>query len=363
MANVPRRIPGWDQKPGDDPLGAVFDGWGKLKEHWGSDGGREVRRRINPWTIAAAALLAWMASGFYIVAPDQRAVVLRFGEAVREADSGPHWKLPWPIEEVIRPSVTSIRKAEIGFRTVDPGPPAQYRDVSDESLMLTGDENIVNAEFIVQYRVRPGGTGVQDFLFNVRAPEQALPAAAEAAMREVVGRTKIDEVLTDDRERIQTEAQELLNTVLERYQAGIEVVTVKLQDVGPPEAVSDAFKDVIGAQQDRERLINEARGYANDVVPRARGEAAQIVNEAESYGESRVREARGAAERFAALATAAAPAKEMTRRRLWTETMEQVLPRMNTIVIDEKATGQVMSYLPLDQALRKAPGRTEGREP
>jgi membrane protease subunit HflK len=218
--------------------------------------------------------------------------------------------------------------------------------------MLTGDENIVKLEFIVQYKIRAETRGVTDFLFNVRDPDTTLHAVAEAAMREVVGRTPIDSVLTEGKEAVQDEALGVLQSILDRYATGIEVVTVKLQDVDPPNQVSDAFKDVISAQQDKERLINEAYGYANDVVPKARGEAAQLVNEAEGYREAKVREATGTAQRFVALEQEYAKAKDVTRRRLYLETMEDVLLRVNKILLDDVAGRQVVPYLPLDQALR-----------
>src|SRR5262249_38863047 len=281
----------WDggssRRPPQDPLGQLIDLSEKLRERLGNAG--RGRPRMRPWLLLGLALVAWLLSGIYIVAPDQRGVVLRFGRVVRETDPGPHYRIPWPIEQGLRPSVTAIRKEEIGFRTLEVGPPARYRDVEAEALMLTGDENIVKLEFIVQYKVRADATGTGQFLFNVRDPEGTVRAAAEAAMREVVGRNAIDEVLTEGKEEVQVEAQRVLQQILDRYTSGIEVVTLKLQDVDPPDQVSDAFKDVISAQQDKERLINEARGYANDVVPRARGQAAQLVNEAEGYREAKVR--------------------------------------------------------------------------
>ena len=211
---------------------------------------------------------------------------------------------------MLKPSVTAIRKEEFGFRTVDVGPPARYQDVDAEALMLTGDENIVKLEFIVQYKVRADASGTSDFLFNVRDPQETVRAAAEAAMREVVGRNEIDEVLTEGKEEVQVEAQRVLQQILDRYGSGIEVVTLKLQDVDPPDQVSDAFKDVISAQQDKERLINEARGYANDVVPRARGQAAQLLNEAEGY-----REAQGARGHGRGAALRRAARRSTPRRR------------------------------------------------
>ncbi len=315
----------------------------------------------SPFMVLGIGLLMWLATGIFIVAPDERGVVLRFGKVVREAESGPHYRLPWPFESVLRPSVTAIRKEEVGFRTVTQGPPARYQEVPVEALMLTGDENIVSCEFIVQYKVRADSSGTTDFLFNVREPETALKAAAEAAMREVLGRTDIDQVLTEGKEQVQQDTQKVLQKILDLYDLGIEVVTVKLQDVAPPNQVNDAFKDVISAQQDKERLINEATGYANDVVPRARGEAAQLINEAEGYQAAKTRDATGVAERFVALQQEYAKAKQVTRRRLYLETMEVVLPGMNKIILDDLAAHQAVPYLPLEPFLNRRPGETAPR--
>jgi len=311
--------------------------------------------RFNPWLIVAVILLLYALSGIFIVAPDERGIVLRFGRVVREVDPGPGYHLPWPFEQVMKPAVTRIYKEEFGFRTVDVGPPARYRDVDVEALMLTGDENIVKLQFIVQFRVRPGANGATDFLFNVRDAEGTVRDSAEAAMREVLGRNDIDTALTEGKEQVQQDAQVLLQQILDQYHIGLEVVTVKLQDVDPPNQVSDAFKDVISAQQDKERLINEARGYANDVVPKARGQAAQLLNEAEGYSAAKVHDASGAAQRFIALQDEFEKAKDVTRLRLYLETMEQILPRMNKIIIDDVAGKQIVPYLPLDQIIKAKP--------
>jgi membrane protease subunit HflK len=335
----------------DDPLREIQKIFNQVRGRFAARG----PSRANPWLITGIALLVYALSGVYIVAPDERGIVLRFGRVVREADPGPGYHLPWPVERVIKPSVTQIRKAEFGFRTVDVGPPARYQDVDPEALMLTGDENIVKLQFIVQFKVKTGPTGATDFLFNVRDPENTVRDAAEAAMREVLGRNNIDNALTEGKEQVQQDAQALLQHILDQYQVGLEVVTVKLQDVGPPNKVSDAFKDVISAQQDKERLINEARGYANDVVPKARGQAAQLLNEAEAYSAAKVHDATGAAQRFSALQQEYEKAKDVTRLRLYLETMEQVLPRMNKIILDEVAGKQVVPYLPLDQVIKPKP--------
>ena len=355
------------RRQGDDSLAELRDLWTQVRSRFPGGGGGKLAR-VSPFLIVAIVLLVWGVTGIYIVAPDERGVVLRFGKVVRESGPGPHYHLPWPFERVLKPSVTNIRKEEVGFRTVSVGPPARYQNVDVEALMLTGDGNIVKLEFIVQYKVRNDATGASDFLFNIRDPRQTVRAAAEAAMREVIGRTDIDGALTEEKDKVQLEAEDVMQTILDRYQSGIEVATVKLQDVDPPDQVSDAFKDVISAQQDKERLINEAKGYSNDVVPKARGHAAQMLNEAEGYKEAKVREAKGIAERFVALHQEYAKAKEVTRRRLYLETMEEILPRMNKILLDDVAGKQVVPYLPLDQMMTRKPpsgsqpgARVEGR--
>jgi membrane protease subunit HflK len=355
---MPQDFPGWPpRRPQNDPIAELGELWEQVKGVFarggGGDGGRVASgRRLNPFVIALVLLLLWGASGIYTVAPDERGVVLRFGRVARETGPGPHYRLPWPIEQVLTPSVTNIRKEEIGFRTVEAGPPARYQEIDAEALMLTGDENIVKLEFIVQYKVRDDAEGTSAYLFNIRDPVGTMRAIAEASMREVIGRTDIDKALTEGKEEIQVAAQQELQRILDAYAAGIDVVTVQLQDVDPPDQVSDAFKDVISAQQDKERLINEAYGYANDAVPKARGEAAQLVNEAEGHREGTVREATGAAQRFTALQTEFAKAPAVTRRRLYLETMEAILPGVTKIVLDEAAARQVVPYLPLDQLLK-----------
>jgi len=339
------------RRPPDDPA-AILQ---MLAEQLSAFFRSSAPRGFNPLWIAAVVLVLWAASGVFIVAPDERGVVLRFGRVVREAEPGPSYHLPWPIEEVVKPSVTQIRKEEFGFRTVSVGPPATYRDVEAEALMLTGDENIVKLQFIVQFKVKTEQRGTTDFLFNVRDPIGAVRDASEAAMREVLGRNDIDNALTEGKEKVQQDAQALLQRILDDYQIGIEVETLKLQDVDPPDPVSDAFKDVISAQQDKERLINEARGYANDVVPKARGQAAQLLNEAEGYSAAKVQDASGAAQRFVALQEEYEKAKDVTRLRLYIETMEQVLPRVSKVIIDDAAGKQVVPYLPLDQMIKVKP--------
>lgn len=319
----------------------------------GPDGQRPALPSVPPVLIAGLALLGYLLTGIFIVAPDERGIVLRFGKVVRQAEPGPGYHLPWPIETVLKPAVTQIRKEEFGFRTISIGPPARYSDVDPEALMLTGDENIVKLQFIVQYKIKPDDQGISDFLFNVRDPQQTLRDAAEAAMRQIAGTNSIDDVLTEGRERIQEDAQKLMQQILDGYDVGIEVVTIQLQDVDPPDQVSDAFKDVISAQQDKERMINEAVGYANDVVPKARGQAAQLINEAQAYAQVKVQDATGQAQRFLALQEEYAKAKDVTRLRLYLETMEVILPQTKKILLDRQAGEHVLPYLPLEPGVKR----------
>lgn len=342
----------------EDPLRELREMVDSVRKRFGGGGGRGV----SPWPFVVIALLLYFATGIFIIGPDERGIVLRFGEVVREVGPGPGYHLPWPIEEVLKPSVTQIRKEEFGFRTVDVGPPARYRPVNPEALMLTGDGNIVKLEFIVQYRVKPEPEAATDFLFNVRDPRGTLRVASEAAMRQVVGSSKIDDVLTDERERVQGEAQDAMQVILDGYQSGIEVVTVQLQDVQPPDDVSDAFKDVISAEQDKERKINEARGYANDVVPKARGEAARMVNEADGYRQAKIEEAAGEADRFLSIYAEYTKAPSITRKRLYLEAMEEILPNVDKVLIEE-SNQQVVPYLPLDRlSQEKRSGQSGGAD-
>jgi membrane protease subunit HflK len=291
--------------------------------------------------VVVVALAAWLGfGGFYIVNPDEVGVVLRFGKYAYTTGPGPHWHVPYPVEKVLKPQVTQVRRVEVGFRTVSAGPPARYQKVPAESNMLTKDENIVSCEFIIQYRVKDA----MAFLFNVRDPETTVRDAAEAAVREVVGRNSIDDVLTENKGRIQVESAELLRAILDSYEAGVQVDYVKLQDVYPPDPVIGAFRDVASAREDRERLKNEAEAYFNDVVPRAEGEREKMLRDAEGYRETKIKSAEGDVARFEALLAEYRPAKEVTRRRLYLEAMEGVLSQTK-IVLDED--GGVLPVLPL----------------
>ena len=307
----------------------------------------------------AIIILLWLASGIYIVQPSEAGVVLRFGALSRITDPGPHYALPYPIEAVLKPNVTQIRRAEIGLKSLEgPGGEShQYRAVSNEGMILTGDENIVNLQFIVQYQIKDPVA----FLFKISQPDESVKAAAQAAMREVVGRSTIDAVLTSDKLNIQNEAADLLQEIMDRYESGIRIVAVQLQDVHPPNDVSDAFKDVASAREDKIKLINEADAYRNDILPRARGDAARMINEAQAYKDGTILRATGEAARFTVMLSEYAKAPEVTRERLYLETMEALLSNseLEKVLLSNAAMGKVVPYLPMDKLV--TPGRTRSK--
>jgi len=305
--------------------------------------------------VVLAAVGIWMASGIFRVQQDEQGVVLRFGEYVRTEMPGLSWHLPAPIETVYTPKVTRVNRMEIGFRSAGDGRRGTAeRDVADESLMLTGDENIIDIDFSVFWVIKDA----RDYLFNIRDPEATVKKAAESAMREVIGQTEIQPALTEARQRIEMRTREILQQMLDDYEAGIEVTQVQLQKVDPPAPVVDAFNDVQRARQDRERLRNEAEAYRNDIIPRARGEAERLVQEASAYREQVVNLAQGDAQRFISVLDAYTQAPEVTARRLYLETMQEVLQGTSKIIIDENSTtggngSGVLPYLPLNELMQR----------
>ncbi len=291
-------------------------------------------------------LLIYLFSGIYTVGPDEVGVVKRLGSFVGSVPPGVHYHLPYPFETVTKPKITEVRRVEVGFRTIYPGPPARYELKPEESLMLTGDENIVSCQYIVQYRI----SDPYRYLFHIKNPEIAVKSAAEAAMREVVGKKTIDEVLTVGRAEIQAETMMLLQEILDRYDAGLRVIAVQLQDVQPPQEVMSAFKDVASAREDRARFINEAQAYQNQIIPQARGEAAQIIKEAEAFRETRIREAEGETERFLKLLAEYRLGKAITRERLSLEALQKVFSKTRKFIFDSEDTAkEVLKLLPLSK--------------
>jgi membrane protease subunit HflK len=313
--------------------------------------------------IALAVVVIWGFSGFFRVDPDELGIVLRFGEYVRDAKPGLNYHLPYPVESALTPKVTRVNRIDIGMRSGDDlrrGSATRSVDVPEESLMLTGDENIVDVDFSVFWLIKPDGAG--DYLFNIQQPEGTVKAVAESAMREVVGHSDIQPILTGARATIETAVQELMQRTLDHYAAGIQVTQVQLQKVDPPAQVIDSFRDVQAARSDAERAQNEAQTYANLVVPEARGRAAQITQAAEAYREQTVAEATGQTSRFLKVYDEYKKAPDVTRERMYLETMERLFNGTDKIIMDSGAGSQngVVPYLPLNelsrpQATRPAP--------
>ncbi len=292
-------------------------------------------------------LIVWTLSGLYRVLPDEQGVVLRFGKFVKTTQPGLNYHLPFPIENVLTPKVTKVNRMDIGFRSErDSGfSSGGVADVPEESLMLTGDENIVNIDFSVFWVIKDAG----NFLFKIQDPEGTVKAAAETAMREVIARSDIQPILTEGRSLIEADTQEIIQEILDEYTSGIQITQVQTQKADPPDQVIDAFRDVQAARADMERSKNEAEAYANDVIPRARGEAAKILQAAEAYKKEVVAKAEGEASRFLSIYNEYAKAKKVTQERMYLETMEEVLADINKIIIDKNSGEGVVPYLPLQE--------------
>jgi membrane protease subunit HflK len=301
--------------------------------------------------LLLGAILVWAASGFYRVDANEYGVVLRFGAYNREARPGLNYHWPYPIESVLTPQVTVVRQIHIGMRLVeDLRRGTTIRDVPEESLMLTGDENIVDVDFTVFWQVRPDK--VSDYLFNISQQESTVKAVAESAMREIVGRNDIGPILTGARQGIEKDVFELMQRVLEEYKAGVMITQVQMQKVDPPQQVIDSFRDVQAARADLERAQNEAQTYANRVVPEARGRAAQITQAAEAYREQTVAEAKGGASRFLKVYDEYKKAPDVTRQRMYLETMERIFNGTEKIIMDSGAATGAIPYLPLPELTR-----------
>lgn len=316
----------------------------------GSLGGRGL-------VLGILALIAiWLMTGWYIVRPNEVGLNLRFGKFIGKTGEGLNYNWPYPIGSVIKPQVTNVITTEVGFRTVESVRTSRQTDVGEESLMLTGDENIVDIDVIVQWQIDPAAP--ENYVFNIQDPPGTVKAVAESAMREIIGRRNIQPVLTTDRAAIETETRQLMQETLNTYRAGVQIRLVQLQKVDPPQQVIDAFRDVQAARADQERLQNEAQTYANRVVPEARGRSAQLVQSAEAYREQTVAEAYGQISRFNAVYEQYKLAPGVTRERLFLETMERVLGGADKVILDQKGGQGVVPYLPLSelQQRRPAPG-------
>ena len=296
--------------------------------------------------------IIWALSGLYRVLPDEQGIVLRFGKFVSTTQPGLNYHFPYPIETVLTPKVTKVNRIDIGFRSgSDTGfSSAGVADVPEESLMLTGDENIVNIDFSVFWVIKDAGK----FLFKIQDPAATVKAAAETAMREVIAKSKLQSILTEGRSQIEIETQEIAQSLLDEYESGIQITQVQTQKADPPDQVIDAFRDVQAARADMERAKNEAQAYQNDVIPRARGEAAKILQQAEAYKKQVVAKAEGEASRFLAIYKEYSNAKRVTKERMYLETMEKVLAAVDKVIIEKNASTGVVPYLALLEIKKKA---------
>ena len=296
-------------------------------------------------------VIVWALSGLYRVLPDEQGVVLRFGKFVSTTQPGLNYHIPFPVESVLTPKVTKVNRIDIGFRSErDSGfTSSGVADVPEESLMLTGDENIVNIDFSVFWVIKDAG----NFLFKIQDPEGTVKAAAETAMREVIARNNIQPILTEGRSQIEIDASEIIQQILDEYQSGIQITQVQTQKADPPDQVIDSFRDVQAARADMERSKNEAEAYANDVIPRARGEAEKILQAAEAYKKEVVAKAEGEASRFTAIFNEYKNAKQVTQERMYLETMEKVLADIDKVIIEKNAGSGVVPYLPLPELKKK----------
>jgi membrane protease subunit HflK len=338
------------KKDGPPDLDALLrDAQQRFKNPFGGGPSTSLRETLG---IALFALLAlWLATGFYRVQPSENAVVLTFGRWTEtKTEPGLNYHLPWPVQDAQKVDVALDRRIIVGYRD-DSSRSAQAPkdDIPFESLMLTGDENIIRIDFVVLWRVNDAAK----FLFKIRDPETTIKKVAESAMRETIGRTQIQKALTEGRSDVEARTKELMQKVLDEYQAGVIVNSVQLQRVEPPGPVVDAFDDVQRARSDRERLKNEAETYTNDIVPRARGEAQKKIQDAEAYKLAVTSKAEGDAQRFLSVYAAYKESKDVTEKRLYLETMQQVLQNSKRIIVGDDAKAPVVPYLPLEEAAGK----------
>lgn len=300
------------------------------------------------WFLVLIGVGLYFASGIYSIDPGENGVIRRFGKLSAITGPGLHYHLPWPIETLVKVKVSEIKRIEIGFRTIAVKPVARYMDVPEESVMLTGDANIVSADFIVQYQIKDAA----NYIFKVDNVTATIKKASEATMRQIAASHNIDEILTEKKDFIQLEARELLQNILNKYEMGINIIAVKLQDVEPPEAVIDAFKSVASAKEDKEKYINEAMGYKNDIIPKAKGNAERIIQEAEAYSQEKINHAKGEAEKFLKVLSEYEKAPTITRTRLYIETMEKVLSKTKKVITDAKNTNDIFKLLNLNEGVK-----------
>ncbi len=309
-----------------------------------SDGGDNNGKGIA--LVLTIIALLWLSSGIYFVKADEQGVVLRFGQYDRTTGSGLNYHLPYPIESVRTPRVTAINRVEVGFHSGSSYQSSKNGDsIPEEGLMLTGDENIIDVNFEVQWKI----SDAPGFLFNVRNPEDTVKAVAESAMREVIGKDKIATVLAEGKLQVELDTKKLIQETLDSYKSGIEVITVNLLKADPPAQVIDAFRDVQTARADLETARNQAEAYRNDILPKARGQAQQMILEAEGYKQEVIARAEGEASRFMAIYSEFRQSRDITKKRMYLETMEEILQGMNKVIVEGKSSQGVLPYLPLPE--------------
>ena len=355
--------PQWGKKGNDGPPD-LDELWRKLNQKlntlFGGKGGGgfskgtpEFNNAGSAGVIIAILAMIWIASGFYIVNAGERGVVLRFGKYLETTQSGPRWHLPYPIESKEIVNLEQVRTVEVGYRST------VKNKVPKESLMLTDDENIIDIQFAVQYILK----NPEDYLFNNRSPDDAVLQAAETAVREIVGKNKMDFVLYEGRAEIAAKASKLVQDILDRYKTGISISKVTMQNAQPPEQVQAAFDDAVKAGQDRERLKSEGQAYANDVIPKARGNASRLMQEADGYKQRIVDSAEGDASRFKQILVEYNKAPAVTRERLYLDTVQQMMTSSSKVLVDQKSGGSNLLYLPLDKLMQTAgPSAATGQE-
>jgi modulator of FtsH protease HflK len=362
----------WNMQSGGNgsprgPWGRGPSGGGRMQPPDLGDAWRRSRERLRGLLPGGAmtaggivlALLAlivvWLLSGIYFVTAREQGVVLRFGQYVARTGPGINYHLPWPIETVETPEVTTVNQITIGYRVgAEANDESEAEGAREESLMLTGDENIVDVNFTVGWVIKDAA----EYLFNVDSQEQTIKAVAESAMREVVGQTQIEPILTQDRAPIEIQVRELMQKTLDTYRAGVTITQVKMQKADTPAEVIDAYRDVQAARADQERMRNEAEAYANKIIPEARGKAAKVVQDAEAYRQQVIAQAEGEAKRFLSVYAQYRNAPEITRRRIYLETMSGILAPMNKVILDEGAGRSVVPYLPLPGFDKRTPDGT-----
>lgn len=316
---------------------------------------KDLFPKKNPASLSLIVIILlglWTLSGFYRVGTDEQGVVTRFGEYVRTTEPGLHYHLPFPIETAFKPKVTRVNRIEVGFRTSQSqfSQTPQTRQTPEEALMLTGDENIVDLNFTIFWIINDA----KDFLFNVRNPEITIKSIGESVMREKIGQTPIDPILSEGKSIVEEDVKNNVQSVLDYYESGVLITQVQLQKADPPELVIESFRDVQRAKTDEQRLRNEAEAYRNDIIPRARGEGERTVQEAEAYKQEVVAKAEGEAQRFLSVYNSYKTSKDVTRERIYLETLEKTLGKIDKVIVDNKAGGGVVPYLPLPELKKKS---------